>query len=71
MVKTCIHEGCQKRACYNIKNNKPKMCLDHKTDEMVNVSHKICEETDCKVRANYNLISEKKLFIVKYTRKKI
>jgi len=66
MPKICIEEGCIKKANYNIKNNKPKFCLEHKTNIMINVSRKICEETDCNIRANYNLLGNGPMFCVRH-----
>jgi len=56
MKKKCIIDGCEKNANYNIKHVPRKYCIDHKTDDMINLSHKICEDYNCLVRATYSVL---------------
>ena len=50
----CSFEGCETQPTYNLKGyKKGKFCIKHKTDEMVDVRHKLCEEESCKIRAYY------------------
>lgn len=55
----CIYSNCQTRPCYNIESNKkPLYCFAHKTDEMIDVRHRICMFEGCKKRPQYNNVSE-------------
>jgi len=49
----------KKTAMYNIKSeDKPKYCNLHKTDDMIDKIHKLCEKEDCKTLTSYNFNSE-------------
>ena len=43
-LKYCRRKNCKTESSYNYKNLKPKYCLKHKKDDMVNVKsgHKLC-----------------------------
>lgn len=45
---------CTKRAIFGYESNKVLMCKDHKHDDMTNVTHKMCVDPECDLRANYN-----------------
>ena len=57
MGKKCEFINCIKYASYNIINEKPKFCSEHKTTEMINVKHKKCLK--CSKLPYYNLPNEK------------
>ena len=57
MGKKCEFINCDKYASYNILNEKPKFCSEHKTENMINVKHKKCLK--CGKIPYYNLPYEK------------
>ena len=50
MVKCVL---CSTRASFNIKGEKEKYCAKHKTNDMINVVCRLCEYTNCNIRAIY------------------
>ena len=52
MVRKCKTDGCNKHPSYGIKGGSAEYCSTHKTSEMVDVRHKFCEFTGCKLRAS-------------------
>ncbi len=57
MGKKCEYNDCDKYASYNVINEKPKFCFDHKQENMVNVKHKKCIK--CNKIPYYNLPNQK------------
>lgn len=58
--KTCAEKECVDKPKYNIKGQKPKFCLLHKKDNMIDTKRIICTEKECTTRANFNLPGLKK-----------
>jgi hypothetical protein len=52
MVRKCKIDGCNKHPSYGLKGGVAEYCRSHKAVEMVDVCHKFCEFTDCKLRAS-------------------
>jgi hypothetical protein len=52
---TCSQEGCSSIARFNDKGNKVgKFCSKHKLDNMVNITIKVCQFEDCKLKATFD-----------------
>jgi hypothetical protein len=63
----CKVDGCKKTAMFNIKTEaKPDYCGSHKTEEMNDKVHKLCEKDNCNIRAGYNFEGEKPKFCKKH-----
>jgi hypothetical protein len=63
MNKKCDHDLCFKSPSYNyINEKKPKYCVDHKLENMVDVVNKNCIFQSCSNRAIYNMPDEKPLY---------
>ena len=59
--RSCKSEGCNKQPIYNVKGQKKGLyCLQHKTEEMVNVISKMCIHEGCNTIPNYNVEGETK-----------
>lgn len=43
----CTFDGCETRAIYNYKGEKPKYCLAHSEPGMINIKDKKCSHTGC------------------------
>jgi len=53
--KTCNHEGCKKRPCYNVEGKKKALyCKDHKLEGMIDVINKTCIYEWCLTLVNTN-----------------
>ena len=55
----CIHDGCSKISSFNYKGLKRQYCSLHKSNEMVNVKHKICSQSTCNKLAIFNVVGNK------------
>jgi len=53
-------QQCNKRASFNIRGEKARFCAEHRSPDMVDVKHKICEEDGCEKIPAYNIRGEKK-----------
>ncbi len=54
----CNELNCKNNALYNLIGNKPKYCRNHKTDAMIDVSHKKCFKCN-KKRPSFGLEGDK------------
>lgn len=52
MVRKCKTDGCDKHPSYGLKGGSAEYCRKHMTTEMIDVCHKFCEFTGCKLRAS-------------------
>lgn len=60
LKKKCAFIGCPKIPIFGAPENKSlKLCKDHKSDKMVNISSKICEDDFCNKRPSYGLPESK------------
>jgi len=60
LYQECIMDDCIKRARYKNRNTSgSRFCYDHRSDEMITDSKKICKEEKCKEYAGYNYKYEK------------
>ena len=62
MVRKCKRDGCNKHPIYGTKGESAEYCSTHKTSVMVDVCHKFCEFTGCKLRASITNIQTGKHF---------
>jgi hypothetical protein len=46
----CDADGCDTIAIYNVRGEKARFCSDHKTPDMVDVTHTLCELCDTRPR---------------------
>ncbi len=52
----CAHPDCTTRPSYNIEGSTvPLFCREHKSDDMVDVRHKMCAHPDCTTIPSYNI----------------
>lgn len=66
MVK-CSIKDCKSVARYNIKDNKDaKFCTEHKQDNMVNVTSKVCQFDNCMLKATFDIKGGKGAFCAKH-----
>ena len=62
---TCQYEDCNNTARFNTKGNKSgKYCSKHKLDNMINITIKVCQFNDCKLKATYDIKGGKGLYCV-------
>ena len=54
----CMFKDCDKRRQYNIKGQKTKFCLEHKSKNMINVRHKLCNIAECILQAKYGFLGK-------------
>jgi len=47
IVKRCIHDGCDKRALFNKREEPARFCSVHRTEDMIDVISRKCKENDC------------------------
>jgi hypothetical protein len=59
-VTRCIHDGCDKRALFNKKEEPAMFCSVHRTEHMIDVISRKCKENDCIKQPCYNFSDEKK-----------
>jgi hypothetical protein len=58
---TCEEDGCTKCPGFNVKGeSKRRFCVDHKTQDMVDVMNKKCEHDGCITRPHFNVKGESK-----------
>jgi hypothetical protein len=58
---SCVYENCKIRANYNLKGSKNALyCTNHKTCDMINVTHPFCKFNDCLIIPAYNYENEEK-----------
>ncbi len=61
----CNFLNCTKKSSYNMKEQKKAIfCFDHKSIDMINVKTKKCIDENCDKIPSYNIIGEKKQYIV-------
>ena len=53
--KLCEFKECNIRANYNIKGEKSKFCVTHKTEDMIDVNNDSCKFKECTNRPSYNI----------------
>lgn len=52
--KRCQVEGCNiTNPTFDIKGGKGRFCLTHKTTDMIDVKHPICNYDGCKIRPSF------------------
>ena len=61
-AKKCIHDGCDKRALFNKKEEPAMFCSVHRTELMIDVTSKKCKENDCIKQPCYNFSDKKNLY---------
>jgi len=66
MVRKCKTDGCNKHPTYGLKGSSAEYCGTHKITEMIDVCHKFCEFTDCKLRASITNTESGKHFCSKH-----
>ena len=59
-VKRCIHDGCDKRALFNKREEPARFCSVHRTEYMIDVISRKCKETDCIKQPCYNFSDKTK-----------
>lgn len=65
--KRCEYFECKKQPRFGI--DKVKFCSEHKTEEMINLKEKLCEEKDCSTRPNYGYKNKKAIYCGKHKKK--
>ncbi len=56
----CEVQECYSRASYNVLGEKAIRCAKHKTLDMIDVVHALCQETNCTKQATFGLPGTKK-----------
>jgi hypothetical protein len=56
----CKEKDCIKQCAFNLPGLKAKYCSSHKTNDMVEVNNKKCNQENCNKRPSYNFKNEKK-----------
>ena len=62
MKETCSHNKCYKRPSFGYKNSKIKYCKRHSSNDMINITKKLCSIDICTNIAIYNNIYNTKLY---------
>ena len=60
--RCCKFTGCKKESSFNIKNENPLYCFDHKSENMINVKNKKCIHENCMKTVLYNFYGSKPLY---------
>jgi hypothetical protein len=55
----CIQPNCSKYSSFNLNGQKAQFCNLHKTTDMLDVKHKLCEKENCGTRAGFNFEDKK------------
>ena len=55
----CNYKKCDKNSIYNFQGEKPKYCVIHKLEHMIDVKHKRCVQDNCDKHPIYNYQDEK------------
>lgn len=62
MTKHCTYLACNKRAHYEFTGNKPRYCGAHRSNGMINVVQRRCEQNECSKVANFSFDGSKPRF---------